>query len=261
MEPYRSDLAKGAPRRESRLWLALDITKSAHLDRKRSSYSVASCSPDSHQFGCLGLTRRRAMRDATLRPSRDALQRAIDQRGRFASLTVAFTMPGPSVVFYIADLVGVQWAALSGMFYLDTVVWAFTHERELQHQAEDMRAEREAVSTVLTVIERCVDGSSGICASDRTQTVPENVRTRQPSHRTPRRKRGSCRAILPVALPTLQLAEALGHPPIDTPHPPGQRLSVARPKTTTAGLAPSPRQILLARYCGPGSPTCSLPEC
>ena len=125
------------------------------------------------------------MWDVALRPSRDALQRATDRRGRFASLTVAFTMLGPSVVFYIADLVDVQWAALSGMLYLGAVVWAFRHERELQRQAEDMHAEREAVSAVLTVPAGCVDGASGVCAGDRTQTAPENVRTRRPSHRTP----------------------------------------------------------------------------
>jgi hypothetical protein len=105
------------------------------------------------------------MWDVALRPSRDALQRATDRHGRFASLAVAFTMLGPSVVFYIDDLVGVQSAALAGMLYLGAVVWAFMHERELQRQVEDIRAEREAVNTV--------------------QTAPENMRTRQPRHLAP----------------------------------------------------------------------------
>ena len=105
------------------------------------------------------------MPDAIVRPPRDALQRAIGQRGQFASVAVAFTMLGPSVVFYIADLLGVQSAALLGPLYLGAVFWAFTHERELQRKIEDIRAEREAVNTA--------------------QTVPENIRTRQPRHRAP----------------------------------------------------------------------------
>jgi hypothetical protein len=125
------------------------------------------------------------MWDVTLRPSRDALQRAIDRRGRFASLAVAFTMLGPSVVFYMADLVGVQSAVLLGMLYLGAVFWAFTHEWELQRQVEDIRAEREAVSTVLTATAGCVDGASSVRAGGRTQTVPENIRTPPPRHRAP----------------------------------------------------------------------------
>jgi len=78
-----------------------------------------------------------------------------DRRGRFASLAVAFTCWAERGLC-IDDLVGVQWATLTGVLYLGAVVWAFMHERELQRQVEDIRAEREAVNTV--------------------QTAPENVR-------------------------------------------------------------------------------------
>jgi len=73
----------------------------------------------------------------------DALRRAIDRRHRFALAVVAFIMLGPGALFYIADLVRTEAATLWAMLYFGAVCWAFSHERELQRQIDDIRAGRD----------------------------------------------------------------------------------------------------------------------
>jgi hypothetical protein len=45
--------------------------------------------------------------------------------------------------FYIADLVRTEAATLWAMLYFGAVCWAFSHERELQRQIDDIRAGRD----------------------------------------------------------------------------------------------------------------------